>query len=548
MTLLPIVGRELRVAARRRGTFWTRTAVALVAIGLGVFLYLANLEAPPQVIGRRIFFGLIALAMFFCLFAGRRSTADCLSQEKRQGTLGLLFLTDLRGFDIVLGKLAATSLNGFYCLVAVFPVLAVPLLLGGITNGEFWRVVLVLTDTFVFSLAVGIFVSALSRDARRAAGANLLLLLLIIGIPGACAAGVAYLVPRQSFHQELLLSCPLYALYQSDDGVYRLSGTLFWWSVGLIHGLTWILLSAASWAVRHSWQDRPVAARGWSWRRLTNWLRFGPVAKRAAYRRRLLDSNAFYWLAARSRFKPLHVWGVLIFVGGWWIWAQIQFGTLWLDENTSGTNLTTAVMLNVALKLWVALEAGRQLAEERQAGSFELLLSTPLRVHDIIYGQRLALKRQFLAPIILSTLTVIVFMLSAVRHSPLHPKAVALAWLGAILLFATDVVALYWTAMYCALTTRSPNQAAIASISRIVFAPAIVFAAIVVLGNLYAYFSGQPEPNTSFYISWWLGLGVATDLIYGLGARHRLLSRFRMLACSDKTPRAPASPSLGIGS
>ena len=96
--------------------------------------------------------------MGYCLAYGRRSTADCLSQEKREGTLGLLFLTDLKGHDVVLGKLVATSVRGFYGLLAVFPVLAVPLLLGGTTSGEFWRVVLVLMDTFLFSLAIGILV------------------------------------------------------------------------------------------------------------------------------------------------------------------------------------------------------------------------------------------------------------------------------------------------------------------------------------------------------------------------------------------------------
>ena len=96
--------------------------MALAAIALGVFLYLANIEAPAQSIAQRIFSSLLGLGMLFCLFAGRRSSADCLSSEKREGTLGLLFLTDLKGYDIVLGKLAATSLNGFYSLLAAFPV------------------------------------------------------------------------------------------------------------------------------------------------------------------------------------------------------------------------------------------------------------------------------------------------------------------------------------------------------------------------------------------------------------------------------------------
>src|SRR5207249_3162929 len=140
---------------------------------------------------------------------------------KREGTLGLLFLTDLKGYDVILGKLAATSVNGFYCLLAVFPVLAIPLLMGGITSGEFWRMVLVLVNTFLLSLAIGLFVSVLSRNARRAFGANLVLLLLLTAVPAACAGAVAYFSPSHLFIRELMYSCPGYAFHLSSDQLYR---------------------------------------------------------------------------------------------------------------------------------------------------------------------------------------------------------------------------------------------------------------------------------------------------------------------------------------
>ena len=175
MTFLPIVERELRVAARRHSTFWVRLVLALAAIGIGFFLYLAHAQMPAPTLGKEIFGGLGALALAYCLASGRRSTADCLSEEKREGTLGLLFLTDLKGYDVVLGKLAATSVSAFYGLLAVLPVMAIPLLMGGVTNGEFWRTVVVLVNTFLFSLTIGVFASVLSRDARQAMGLNLLL-------------------------------------------------------------------------------------------------------------------------------------------------------------------------------------------------------------------------------------------------------------------------------------------------------------------------------------------------------------------------------------
>src|SRR3989475_7364515 len=181
MTLFPIVGRELRVAARQRGIYWMRLAIASMAILMGTGIFVVTLGLSAAQTGRHIFEWLAGLQFIYCLAYGRRSTADCLSQEKRDGTLGLLFLTDLKGHDVVLGKLAATSLKGFYGLLAIFPVLAVPLLLGGTTNGEFWRMVLVLVNTFLFSLAIGLFVSVLSREARRAFGADFLLLVLLIG-------------------------------------------------------------------------------------------------------------------------------------------------------------------------------------------------------------------------------------------------------------------------------------------------------------------------------------------------------------------------------
>ena len=137
MTLLPIVERELRVASRQRGTYWLRTGIALAVIGVGTFIYLAFLRQHPAQVSFLMFLWLTIIAGLFCLFAGARATADCLSEEKRDGTLGLLFLTDLRGFDVVAGKLVASSLNTFYGLLATLPMLAIPLLMGGVSFAEF---------------------------------------------------------------------------------------------------------------------------------------------------------------------------------------------------------------------------------------------------------------------------------------------------------------------------------------------------------------------------------------------------------------------------
>src|SRR6185436_11919956 len=103
MMLLPIVARELRVTARRRRTYWIRFGIAAIALAFTgwSFLFLFSMGAATFA-GKMLFGTLTGLAWVYAVIAGVFKTADTLSEEKRDGTLGLLFLTDLKGYDIVL--------------------------------------------------------------------------------------------------------------------------------------------------------------------------------------------------------------------------------------------------------------------------------------------------------------------------------------------------------------------------------------------------------------------------------------------------------------
>src|SRR5436190_9096751 len=260
MTFLPIVGRELRVTARRRGTYWNRALSALAAILIFGGTLIFEAQAAPKELGKDVFNTLAGLFLFSSLVAGVRYTADCLSEEKRDGTLGLLFLTDLRGYDVVLGKLAATSLNCTYGLLAIFPVLAIPLLLGGVSVGEFGRMTLVLMNGLFISLAAGIFVSAMSQSPRKAMACTFLLLLFMHG--GLPTIG---LWMTQHYYGGYPLSTFLlpslgYAYQWASDAGYKARPDQYIASMVVIHGLGWLMLALASIIVRNSWQDKPAGA------------------------------------------------------------------------------------------------------------------------------------------------------------------------------------------------------------------------------------------------------------------------------------------------
>src|SRR2546426_951081 len=175
MTFLPIVERELRVAARKRSTFWLRLVAALVGLVIGGGCLRLSLVRGlgATTLGGVLFSVLTGVGLAAALSAGLFFTSDCLSEEKREGTLGFLFLTDLRGHDVVLGKLLGTSLRSSSALLAVFPILAITLFMGGVAPAEFWKTTLALANAMFVSLVAGLFVSALSRQSQRAMAGTL---------------------------------------------------------------------------------------------------------------------------------------------------------------------------------------------------------------------------------------------------------------------------------------------------------------------------------------------------------------------------------------
>src|ERR1043165_6198219 len=160
--MFPIVRRELRAAAKRKLTYRLRWTVALLG-ATGVFVA-ANIAGGFTVEGGHfVFWAAADVMILFCAVAGLLLTADSISREKREGTLGLLFLTRLTSADVVLGKLTVGGLNGGGVAFAALPFLAFSLCLGGVTAREFWVMSGTLLFLLAYSLVVGIFVSTLLK-------------------------------------------------------------------------------------------------------------------------------------------------------------------------------------------------------------------------------------------------------------------------------------------------------------------------------------------------------------------------------------------------
>ena len=473
------------------------------------------------------FAGVVASGVFL--------TADCLSEEKREGTLGLLFLTDLRGHDVVLGKLLATSLRAAQGLVAVFPVLGLPLLLGGVSGGEFWRVVLVLGNTLFFSLALGLGVSSISRDALKAMTATLGWTALFLFVPLLMDVAVAE-GKGISFEPFFSVASPGFALSQA--GVSRLDN--YWLSLAVTHALGWMFLGLACLCVPRTWQQK-AAAPPWRIRwRVPAWLGESP-AKRAARRGRALDRDPVAWLSARDLWLHCTV-PAFVFLGI----GLYALGMSRDDQSdVSATGLVFFYVLAVPFGLWVAAQASRFLTEGRRTGLLELLLATPVTGAEIVRGHWWALRRLFLMPTIalLALLACAslfqIFGLSgfSVRGSP---QGALIAWqvvAGVLGLagFVTGLGALAWFGIWMGLTSRSTTVAVLKTVA---FVKVLPWLALMFLQGMFmALFALAMIPGGKFGMSGeWIMvvpslvmgfIGIGVDITFIVVARRKVTAHFR---------------------
>lgn len=507
---------------------------------IATWAFLVTGRLQPQKVGKILFYTLTGGVMFYSWLAGLRFTADCLSEEKREGTLGLLFLTDLRGYDVVVGKLLANSLAVFYCVLAVLPVLAIPLLMGGVEVAEFARLVIAIVNTLFLSLCAGMLASAACSSARASLSWTLMLLLIVsAGSPllGMCEWWLRHW--QGSYRFGFLVPSPVFNFFAGVDDLYKRGMSAgYFASLISVHLIAWLFLILASLIVRRTWQDKPASAEGMRRSGAVKDILEGDASARNEFRTRLLNQNAFYWLATKPRQRAMWSWTPLVIGVVAWGWGLWKIGEDWLNP---GMYATTAIILGVIYKGMIGAEAARRMLEDRKIGAMELLLSTPLTVKEIVRGQRLALQRQFQFPLLAFLAIGFVLMLAGAGHHDIGVEDrkywIATGLLAAIVFFA-DIVALFWTGMWQGLSVKNPKQAFGGTFVPIVVVPWVAFALVMTTFGLLPR-QMQPKFNDATpAIALWFVLCLLGDLGFGFWARHQLLTKFRTAAAQRFQPKS----------
>jgi len=395
MTWLPLIERELRARARNRAFYRLRLAVGVVGALICVSQLLINRPGSLSSLGQSVFSSL-ALAAFYVCCSGCLWTADVISSEQREGTLGLLFLTHVKELDLLLGKFGSAGLTGLCALTAFIPMMMIPLLVGGVTGGETFRRALVLLNTLFLSLALGLYQSSAHRARSEAVWRSLLALAAIVLLPflamniaGFAQSGVGWL-------------SPLCGMEFADDSRYRTSPQDYWLGLGITHLLAWMLAAGAAFHLRRS--VRQTVDGGET-------ALVEETAPQTLCRRHRAplrpEMNPIAWLVGRqSGIRKVFWAAAAVSVVYHLLWLHTQrrllgrgvFGLGFLSIQLPGL-----VVAGVVCGLF-AWGASQFLMRARASGELELLLTTSLEPAALVQGQWTALKRGATGPVIAMTL------------------------------------------------------------------------------------------------------------------------------------------------
>jgi len=409
MTVLPVIARELRAAARRTSTYGLRINGVLFLLGVCVWITASRVVRWDD--GGAVFYYLHR-ALFLAIWVlVPLLTADCISRERREGTLPLLFLTPLKPGDIVLAKGLVHGLTAFTLWLAALPVLTIPFVAGGVGWRQAVGSILVNLSSLWLALGAGLVASAQSKVPVRAllaaGGLGFLFCLGFILGTGAVWIGTADVFGQGIYTGRLadltemnnLVGAGFDLALDSGESWQQAAGNppafyvVMLVSLALSAGLSvlalWGLFLFAASSVKRVWREPPPSPQlAWLEKKFCT-----PLFFRGLFRRWMnweLERNPVGWLERRSWSGRLVMWSWFAIVVSVYTSVLANF-----DLYRNAFHFTQWFLASVLMGS-LAVSAAGSFRRERESGMLELLLVAPLNEWQVLGGRVRGLWAQFL--------------------------------------------------------------------------------------------------------------------------------------------------------
>jgi ABC-type transport system involved in multi-copper enzyme maturation permease subunit len=440
----PIFAREWLTVPRRDRHYAVRAAYLglLWILGITLWQLSAGWEYTPT-LGDVARFGLLLFQVLtlyvqlpLLLFFAALSAASTVAREKDRRTFVLLLMTDLRNYEIVLGKLLGSLLQIGVLLAGMVPVLALLVLMGGVSVTQVAQATLVMAATAVAAGSLGSLV-ALWRDKTFPALALTALfvvlylclvegLALVPAVAGWVGRAYAAYLPVETWQQWL---DPFRAMQSVLEPADRAQAGL-----EPAYGFAMVMLLMT------------IALNAWALVRLRVWNPSGePIMQREAITDedetkdrasahaapgalRPVWPNPILWREVRTRAygrRPYLVKAAYAVVLGLiCYYAYDQVAKYGHGPRRAAEGLIPVGVLSLLL---VSAQAVTSVTTERDSGALDLLLVTDLTPQEFIFGKLWGIvynaKEYLLPPLILAGIYGYFWMLATPPRA--HPELAA---------------------------------------------------------------------------------------------------------------------------
>jgi ABC-2 family transporter protein len=489
----PIFIREWLTVPRRPRHYVVRSAYLGLLWVLGLTAWQATVGwSQTATLGDTARFGMLLfqlLTMYVQLpllvFFAALASASAIAREKDRRTFVLLLMTDLRNYELVLGKFLGSLLPIGILLAGMVPVLGLLVLLGGVAPEQVGQAVLVLTAAALGAGSLGGLVALWREKTFQSLALTVLFLVLYV-----CAVRALPLVagwvaspasPDLSARVEVWQRWldPFLALQSVLDPALEEHA-----EVPAAYGFAAVMLGIT------------VLLNVWGMVRLRVWNPSGePIMQRerpedqeAEEKDRLkahaapgtvrqVWPNPILWREIRTRAygrRPLLV--KFAYALGLALICYYALSPLWLQTgHASFFAALGLVPVGILTLLLVTAQAVTAITSERDGGALDLLLVTDLTPKEFIFGKLWGITyncKEFLLPPILLALVYACFGVLATPARS-HPEMLVGKNVEAYLAVATGAVVLLAFAgvlgMHVALRTESSQLAIINSLGTMFF-------------------------------------------------------------------------------
>ena len=313
----------------------------------------------------------------------------------------------------------------------------------------------------------------------------------------------------------------------------------YWLNMVAMHGLAWAMMAIACARTRTSWRNLSSSGQAPRWTRPFERWRKGSARSRLAWRLAMLDLNPMAWLEGRDRLQA-RVLGMFILAAAGFVMILHQASRQKWPTNDAA--VLWPLFSHYLLCLWIAVEAPRRLADDKETGALELLLSTPIQPRQIVGGIMRTLRRRFgVALLALMALDGFVLWAYFDRHGSRggfvwsNELTQMAAW--ALIVFPVQAYSLARVGLYQGLVQANSLRATFSVVWKLGLLPWVLFLVFVLACEIdRRNFRILPRLDDELAFGSWAFFHLFTCAAFLARANWQLRHRFRALAAAP--PRA----------